>query len=46
VLSNSDTPFIRELYKGYRIDRVECARAINSRAQSRGPVSEVIISNR
>jgi DNA adenine methylase len=46
LLSNSDTPFIRDLYKGYRIDQVECARAINSRAANRGPVSEVIISNR
>jgi DNA adenine methylase len=32
MLSNSDTPFIRSLYKGFQIDRVKCARAINSNA--------------
>jgi DNA adenine methylase len=45
MLSNSDTPFIRELYRGFRIDTVEVARAINSRASARGPVNEVIITN-
>src|SRR4051812_4013824 len=33
MLSNSDTPFIRSIYKtGFRIDRVKCSRAINSNA--------------
>lgn len=44
MLSNSDTPFIRELYKGFRIDRVHARRAINSRADRRGTVAEVIIT--
>ena len=44
MLSNSDTPFIRSLYKGFRIDRVKCARAINSNAARRGEVDEVIIT--
>lgn len=46
VLSNSDTPFVRKLYKGFRIDQVPCARAINSKAGARGSVMEVIVSNR
>jgi DNA adenine methylase len=44
MLSNSDTPFIRQIYKGMRIDRVKCARAINSNASKRGDVDEVIIT--
>jgi DNA adenine methylase len=43
MLSNSDTLFIRSLYKGFRIDRVKCARAINSNAAKRGDVDEVIV---
>jgi len=43
MLSNSDTPFIRSLYKGFAIDRVKCARAINSNAAKRGDVDEVIV---
>jgi DNA adenine methylase len=46
LVSNSDTPFIHELYRGMRLDRVHCARAINSKASARGLVSELIISNR
>ena len=42
MLSNSDTPFIRQIYKGFTIDRVKCARAINSNAAKRGDVDEVI----
>jgi DNA adenine methylase len=44
VLSNSDTPLIRELYKGFRIDQVYARRAINSRADRRGHVAEVIVT--
>ncbi len=43
MLSNSDTPFIRSIYKGFQIDRVKCARAINSNAAKRGDVDEVIV---
>lgn len=46
MLSNSDTPFIRKLYRGLRVDTVTCARAINSKASSRGAVNEVIVTNR
>jgi DNA adenine methylase len=44
MLSNSDTPFIRSLYKGFHIDRVRCSRAINSNAAKRGEVDELIIT--
>jgi DNA adenine methylase len=44
MLSNSDTPFIRSLYKGFQIDRVKCSRAINSDASKRGDVDEVIVT--
>jgi len=46
MLSNSDTPFIRKLYRGLRVDTVTCARAINSKASSRGAVNELIVTNR
>ena len=44
VLSNADTPFIRSLYRGFRIDRVMARRAINSRADRRHSVGELIIT--
>ena len=44
VLSNSDTPFIRRLYTGFRIDRVMVRRAINNRGDKRGAVGEVLVS--
>jgi DNA adenine methylase len=46
VLSNSDTPFINELYKDFRRDRVYARRAINSQASRRGPVTELIVTSR
>ncbi|HEY9898584.1 MAG TPA: DNA adenine methylase [Pantanalinema sp.] len=45
MLSNSDTPFIRELYEGYRIEQVWCRRAINRDAAKRGAISEVVVLN-
>ena len=44
MLSNSDTQFIRTLYRGFRVERVKCARAINSNAAKRGEVDELVIS--
>ncbi len=45
MLSNSDTPRVRELYASadYRIDAVRCARSINSDGAKRGKVGEVIV---
>ncbi len=45
MLSNSDVPFIRELYAKFRIDVVAAARAINCDARGRGLVSEVVVRN-
>lgn len=44
VLSNSDTPLVRRLYRGFRVERVLAKRAINSRADRRGRVAEVIVT--
>lgn len=45
LLSNSDTPYIRALYKGYRIERVSASRAISCVGSKRGDVSEVLVRN-
>ncbi|CEP69092.1 D12 class N6 adenine-specific DNA methyltransferase [Moorella glycerini] len=45
MLSNSDTPFIRELYSGYDIQVVYATRAINCRPERRGPITELVIRN-
>lgn len=43
MLSNSDAPRIRELYSDFEIDSVMAARSINSKADGRGKISELII---
>jgi DNA adenine methylase len=45
LLSNSDTPKVRELYKDFTIETVTARRAINSNGQGRGKVNEVLIRN-
>jgi len=45
MLSNSDTEFIRNLYKGYDIKVVYAKRAINSKGNKRGPITELVIRN-
>ncbi len=45
LLSNSDTPFVRELYDGFAIDQVFAARAVNSKGNGRGKVAEVVVGN-
>lgn len=41
--SNSDCPEIRKLYKDYEIKTVQAKRSINSKANKRGDISEVLI---
>jgi DNA adenine methylase len=43
VLSNSDTPTTRELYKKFSIKTVEVARRVGATASSRKKVNEVVI---
>ncbi|MEZ4288197.1 MAG: DNA adenine methylase [Polyangiales bacterium] len=45
MLSNSDVPFIRELYSEFNIRTVAAPRAINCNAEKRGAVSEVVVRN-
>lgn len=45
MLSNSDTPLIREIYSGFDIRQVFAARAINSTASKRGKIPEVVVRN-
>lgn len=45
MLSNHNTKFINELYKGFHITVVSAKRMINSKADGRGEVEEVIITN-
>ncbi len=45
MLSNSDVPFIRKLYKSFNVTTVAAPRAINCDATKRGRVSEVVVRN-
>jgi DNA adenine methylase len=45
MLSNSDVNFIRDLYKGYRIEVVKAKRMINCKAAKRGAINELVILN-
>jgi DNA adenine methylase len=44
VLSNSDTRFVRELYKDFDLHPVQARRNINSKTGKRGAVGELIIT--
>ncbi len=46
LLSNSDTPFVRELYRGFKIEEVQAPRRVNSKGGKRGNVGELLISGR
>ncbi len=45
ILSNSFTPEVLELYSKFNIDTVKAGRAINSKADGRGKIKEVIVTN-
>lgn len=45
MLSNSYTPFVLELYQDFRIETVQAIRAINSDANGRGNIKEVVVLN-
>ena len=45
MLSNSDTKFIRDIFKSYKIHTVSAPRFINCKAGGRSPVNEVLVTN-
>jgi len=45
MLSNSDTPFIRELYNGFTIEQVSASRSVSCKGAQRGKENELIIRN-
>jgi DNA adenine methylase len=45
MLSNSDCLFIRELYQDFKIHTILAARAINSNAEKRGKITEVLVTS-
>ncbi len=45
MLSNSDTPFIRKLYKGYKIVEVSAPRNINCKVDGRENAVELLITS-
>ncbi|MEL6939812.1 MAG: DNA adenine methylase [Cyanobacteria bacterium J06598_1] len=43
LASNSDCPFIRELYSEFTVETITAARSINSKASKRGKITEVLV---
>lgn len=45
MLSNSNAPFVRELYRAYNIHEVSSGRNLNSKSERRGKVVELLVTN-
>lgn len=45
MLSNSDHPFIRKLYKGFNIRQIKARRVISCIGTKRGKINELLITN-
>jgi DNA adenine methylase len=45
MLSNSDTDFIRDLYKDFKIEDVMAGRYVSCKSNQRGKKSEFLIRN-
>ena len=45
MLSNSDVPFIRKLYRDFQIHTVQARRMVNCDGSKRGKVNEVVVIN-
>lgn len=45
MLSNHNTPYIRELYDGFRFEIVQARRNVNSNSAGRGKVEEIVVLN-
>ncbi len=42
LTSNSDCPFVRDLYRDFTVETITAARSINSKASKRGKITEVL----
>jgi len=45
MLSNSEHPLIKELYKDFEIKIVKAKRMISCNGKGRGPINELVIKN-
>jgi len=45
MLSNHNTPFIREIYSWFKFDIVKARRNVNSKASGRGKIEEIVVRN-
>jgi DNA adenine methylase len=45
MLSNSDCPFVRDLYKDFNIHTIYASRNINCNAEKRGKITEVLVTS-
>ncbi|MGH7298203.1 MAG: DNA adenine methylase [Polyangiaceae bacterium] len=45
MLSNADTTEVRDLFNGFKIERVAARRSVNSNPEKRGKVGEVVVRN-
>jgi len=45
MLSNHNTPFIRELYKWFKFEIVKARRNVNSKGNGRGEIEEIVVRN-
>ncbi len=45
MISNSDTKIVRDLYRNFHLHLVKATRAINCRADKRGQISEIVVTN-
>lgn len=45
MLSNHNTPFIREIYTWFRFEIVKARRNVNSKGNGRGKVEEIVVMN-
>ena len=45
MLSNSNSTVVRELYRNWHIHEVQASRAVNSKAESRGKITELVVTN-
>jgi len=45
MLSNSDTPLVRELYKDYNVEQISAKRTVSCKVSTRGQEHELLIRN-